>query len=345
MAKDSGEEEDRHKRKRATKQKLEETYVSGLIVKHKQKRNSVFKELSDSSCIEHNLDSQGLFQQGQQMLGDKEHFDPLYERNDRLEDCIGQVTSSTELPKKAMGNAAKKKKIKKKRDRWGQVLSEAGNMEDAAMEDDMVETAEFPSSGHKNGDSEVNHGLCEGHYDNKTVCAGGMPYDTPEADIFELFKECGAIANVICMKFADTQKFKGLAFITFKTEEAATKALSLDGTNMGGRLIKIEKAKAGGKVLRDPPKREPGSLSVYIGNLNWDIKKIDIKRFFKGCSIDDIRLAVNKHTGDFCGYGHVDFSDEKSLRMATKMDQKELLGRPVKVSYAVSKGSKERVTH
>ncbi|MCO5571306.1 hypothetical protein L7F22_025044 [Adiantum nelumboides] len=42
------------------------------------------------------------------------------------------------------------------------------------------------------------------HYDNKTVCAGGMPYDTPEADIFQLFKECGAIANVLCMKFADT---------------------------------------------------------------------------------------------------------------------------------------------
>ncbi|KAI5061187.1 hypothetical protein GOP47_0023692 [Adiantum capillus-veneris] len=167
-----------------------------------------------------------------------------------------------------------------------------------------------------------------------------MPYDTTEADILELFEECGAIDNVHCMKFADTQKFKGLAFITFKTEAAATKALSLDGVNMGGRHIKIEKAKAGGKVLRAPPKREPGSLSVYIGNLNWDIKKIDIMRFFKGCAIDDIRLAHDKRTGDFHGYGHIDFSDEKSLKMATKMDQKELLGRPVKVSYAVSKGSK-----
>ena len=67
------------------------------------------------------------------------------------------------------------------------------------------------------------------------------------------------------------------------------------------------------------------------------MQKVDIKRFLKGCNIDNVRLAVDRKTGNFRGYGHVDFSDDLSLEKAIKMDQKELLGRPVKISYAVTK--------
>ena len=107
----------------------------------------------------------------------------------------------------------------------------------------------------------------------------------------------------------------------------------------GNRCIKVErtlKAKIK-KLIREPPKREGDSLSVYIGNLDWNVQKIDIKRFLKGCNIENVRLAIDKATGKFRGYGHVDFSDDLSLEKAIKMDQKELLGRPVKISYAVTK--------
>jgi RNA recognition motif-containing protein len=107
----------------------------------------------------------------------------------------------------------------------------------------------------------------------------------------------------------------------------------------GNRCIKIERARKEKleKLIREPPQREGDSLSVYIGNLDWNVQKIDIKRFLKGCNIGNVRLAVDKATGKFRGFGHVDFSDEISLEKAIKMDQKELLGRPVKISYAVTK--------
>lgn len=237
----------------------------------------------------------------------------------------------------------KKKKNKKKRDRWGQVLNDAGNTQDTSydgMDAAMLDDVDKPRNvAHADGDETLaKRDSYEGEYDSKTVCVGGMPYDTREEDILMFFKECGTVARVVCMKFADTQRFKGLALITFEKETAALKALSLDGANMGDRLIKVEKARSGGKVLRAPPKREAGSLSVYVGNLDWGIQKIDIKRFFKGCDIDNVRLAFDRNTGDFRGYGHVDFSDEKSLEKAIKMDQNQLRGRPVKVSYAVPKG-------
>lgn len=239
----------------------------------------------------------------------------------------------------------KMKKNRKKRDRWGQVLNDAGNTKDSVDEDgDAVfpdNVGEPEDAAFENGiETLTKHDGYKGEYDRTTVCAGGMPYDTKEEDILSFFKECGPVARVTCLRFADTQRFNGLSFITFETETAASKALSLDGANMGDRLIKVEKARAGGKVVRAPPKREAGSMSVYVGNLDWNVRKIDIKRFFKGCRIDDVRLTVDKNTGDFRGYGHVDFSDEESLEKAVTMNQKQLLGRPIKVSYAVAKGWK-----
>ena len=52
--------------------------------------------------------------------------------------------------------------------------------------------------------------------DPKKVMVGGMPYYITEDDIHEFFKECGTIAELDCMTFVDTGKFKGIAFITFR---------------------------------------------------------------------------------------------------------------------------------
>lgn len=43
-----------------------------------------------------------------------------------------------------------------------------------------------------------------------------MPYYISEDDIHEYFQECGTIAELDCMMFPDTGKFKGIAFITFR---------------------------------------------------------------------------------------------------------------------------------
>ena len=53
-------------------------------------------------------------------------------------------------------------------------------------------------------------------YESKAISVGGMPYDTTEEDILNYFSECGEIGRIICMKFPDTQRFSGLAIITFK---------------------------------------------------------------------------------------------------------------------------------
>ncbi|KAL2241363.1 UNVERIFIED_CONTAM: Nucleolin 2 [Sesamum indicum] len=171
------------------------------------------------------------------------------------------------------------------------------------------------------------------------VYVGGIPYYSTEDDIRSYFEGCGTITNVDCMKFPDTGKFRGIAIMTFKTEAAAKRALALDGSDMGGLFLKIQPFKSAkvNKVPNFSPVVLEGYNRIYVGNLSWDVTEDDLRKLFSDCTITSIRFGEDKETGEFKGYGHVDFADNLSLNMALKLDQSIVCGRPVRISCAIAK--------
>ncbi|EEF30417.1 Protein gar2, putative [Ricinus communis] len=182
------------------------------------------------------------------------------------------------------------------------------------------------------------------------VYVGGIPYYSTEEDIRSYFEGCGTITEVDCMTFPDSGKFRGIAIIGFKTEAAAKRALALDGSDMGGFFLKIQPYKTtrtfqAKKVSDFAPKIVEGYNRIYVGNLSWDITEEDLRKFFSGCKISSVRWGTDKETGEFRGYGHVEFSDNLSLLMALKLDQQIVCGRAIKISCAVPmKGAKVHAT-
>ncbi|KAG5237624.1 RNA recognition motif-containing family protein [Salix suchowensis] len=171
------------------------------------------------------------------------------------------------------------------------------------------------------------------------VYVGGIPYYSTEDDIRSYFEGCGTITELDCMTFPDSGKFRGISIISFKTEAAAKRALALDGSDMGGFYLKIQPYKTT-KVNKKPdfaPGIVEGYNRIYVGNLSWDITEDDLKKFFSDCKISSIRFGMDNETGEFRGYGHVDFSDNDSLMKALKLDQRLVCGRPIKISCAVPK--------
>lgn len=79
-----------------------------------------------------------------------------------------------------------------------------------------------------------------------------------------------------------------------------------------------------------------------MGNLSWDVTEDDLKKLFSNCKIGSIRFGMDKETGEFRGYAHVDFSDSISLETALKLDQEIIHGRPVKIRCAVPKKGTEK---
>ncbi|CAL1374453.1 unnamed protein product [Linum trigynum] len=179
------------------------------------------------------------------------------------------------------------------------------------------------------------------------VYVGGIPYYSTEDDIRSFFDSCGTITEVDCMKFPDSGKFRGIAIINFKTDAAAKRSLDLDGADMGGFYLKVKMYKTTTRQTKVPdfvPQIVKGYNRIYVGNLPWDITEENLRKFFSDCSISSIRFGMDKETGEFRGYGHVDFSDDVSMMMALKMDQQMLCGRPIKISCAVPRKAGEART-
>ncbi|KAF8021969.1 hypothetical protein BT93_G2183 [Corymbia citriodora subsp. variegata] len=222
----------------------------------------------------------------------------------------------------------RKKKKKKKKKSKGATKKE--EVEDKIEEDKAVVEhvmAEANSCSQESGDVA------------RKVYVGGVPYYSSEDDIRSYFESCGTITEIDCMTFPESGKFRGIAIISFKTEAAAKRALALDGSDMGGLFLKIQpyKATRATKTSEFAPPIVEGYNRIYIGNLSWDITEDDVKKFFSGCNISSIRFGMDKQTGEFRGYAHVDFSDSLSMSMAIKLNQQVLCGRPVKIMSAIPK--------
>lgn len=68
---------------------------------------------------------------------------------------------------------------------------------------------------------------------------GNLPFKLREDDIRDLFTKFGEITEVAVPTNRDTGKPRGFAFVTYKTEDSAKQALTLDGHEIDGRKIRV----------------------------------------------------------------------------------------------------------
>merc|ERR1712187_926290 len=76
------------------------------------------------------------------------------------------------------------------------------------------------------------------------VFVGGLPFAVEEATLRKDFEECGEIES-LRLPLNEEGKPRGIAFVTYKNKEAVEKALAFDGTDYGGRTLKVNLAGQG----------------------------------------------------------------------------------------------------
>jgi len=96
---------------------------------------------------------------------------------------------------------------------------------------------------------------------------GNFPFSVNEDELREIFDDYGEIEELALINDRETGRSKGFAFITFTTQQAAEKALEVDGKEVGGRKLRVNMAQernskgAGGRGGRGgngggrPPRR------------------------------------------------------------------------------------------
>jgi cold-inducible RNA-binding protein len=84
----------------------------------------------------------------------------------------------------------------------------------------------------------------------KKLYVGNLPYSVAEEGLSTLFSQFGTVTSVVLIKDRETGKQKGFGFVEFATADAAQQALQLDGTEFGGRALKVS-------IARDKPAGAP----------------------------------------------------------------------------------------
>lgn len=85
----------------------------------------------------------------------------------------------------------------------------------------------------------------------KTLYVGNLPYSASDDDIEELFSKHGAVHSIKLISDRETGRFRGFGFVEMDGDEALAAMEALDGTDFGGRTLRVNEA----RDRKDRPKR------------------------------------------------------------------------------------------
>ncbi len=85
---------------------------------------------------------------------------------------------------------------------------------------------------------------------SKKLFVGNLSWGTDDQSLRQTFEAFGVVEEAVVISDRDTGRSRGFGFVTFSDDEAADTAVSaLDGTDLGGRPVKVNVAKE--RVRRD----------------------------------------------------------------------------------------------
>lgn len=86
---------------------------------------------------------------------------------------------------------------------------------------------------------------------------GNLSFDTNDQELEQAFSAHGEVTSAVVVKDRDTDRSRGFGFVEFAQEaDAQTAKGAMDGTDLGGRALKVDEAKP-------PRERNQSSGSSY----------------------------------------------------------------------------------
>ena len=76
---------------------------------------------------------------------------------------------------------------------------------------------------------------------NTSVFVANLPWDASEEQVFETFSKCGAIGYVRLLRDRETGRGTGTGYVCFVEASSVSLALAMNGSNLLGRILRIQK--------------------------------------------------------------------------------------------------------
>ncbi len=77
----------------------------------------------------------------------------------------------------------------------------------------------------------------------KTIYVGNLPFNVSEDEIRELFAQHGDVQSVKLITDRETGRPRGFGFVEMENDAAQSAISALDGTDFGGRTLRVNEAR------------------------------------------------------------------------------------------------------
>ncbi|TAQ89537.1 hypothetical protein B7494_g2105 [Chlorociboria aeruginascens] len=171
-----------------------------------------------------------------------------------------------------------------------------------------------------------------------SIYIGNLLFDITDADLQREFSQFGTIKSATVASDARGLS-KGFGYVRFDNVESATAAIKAKNQTIleGRRLIVNYQSLNYKQGLKNPPSR-----TLFIGNLAFEMSDVDLNKLFREIkNVLDVRVAVDRRTGQPRGFAHADFVDAESAAKAMETLQgKEIYGRALRLDYSGSRADR-----
>lgn len=269
--------------------------------------------------------------------------------------CLADLISGSDTPKqdvqKTILPAPKFKKIgdsnlgKNKRKKLRRLNETVENDKEKEVDDDESSEKTTPTKANSADDSAL----------KRTIFVGNFPHSLKKLQLKKLFVKYGEIESVRFRNapVADPKTSKKVAiikqefhpkrtninaFVCFKSEESANKALEANGTVIEEHHLRVDMA-TNEKGLHDNTK------AIFIGNLDFSTEEDHLWTAFNDCGkIESVRIVRDKKTSMGKGFGYVNFTTTDAVELAMKLDGTLIKDRPVRIKRIQANPNKKPIS-
>lgn len=74
--------------------------------------------------------------------------------------------------------------------------------------------------------------------------------------------------------------------------------------------------------------------TAHLGNLDYNVTRVDLESFLADCNVTDVRLIEDKLDRKPKGFGYAEFGSPEGLQKALDRSESSFMGRNIKISVS-----------
>ncbi|RKP25146.1 hypothetical protein SYNPS1DRAFT_16106, partial [Syncephalis pseudoplumigaleata] len=172
-----------------------------------------------------------------------------------------------------------------------------------------------------------------------TIYVGNLSWNIDDAWLRSEFEAYGTVLSARVITEGDQGRSKGFGYVDFQDASSAQKAAEVTDKEIDGRTVRIAVTTP---RTTTPARREQSEASdtLFVGNLPFSVTEDSVWEVFGHYGeVKGVRLPTDRETGDFKGFGYVQFVSQESAAKVMADSYVELSGRKLRLDYAAGRSS------